>query len=281
MGLIVDSHHHFWDRTMAGYDHGWLEEPGNEKICRNFLPADLEPRIQAAGIDKTVFVQTQHNVEETRWVLSLAEQHDWLAGIVGWVDLASPDCEAQLEEFKDDPYFVGVRHLVQNEPDDFILRDDILRGLSVLEKHDVAYDLLFFVPQLQHAASVARQFPNLRLVIDHLAKPYIKAGAIDGWREDFIAAAQCPNVYCKLSGMVTEADWNDWTPEDLKPYVSTALEHFTPDRCMFGSDWPVCELAATYQQVFDALTECIGGVSDSEREKILGKNAIDFYRLNC
>ncbi len=279
MGLIVDAHHHFWDRSMRGYDHGWLEDPGHEKICRNFLPADLQPLIEQAGVDRTVFVQTQHNVEETRWVLSLAERHEWLAGVVGWVDLASPECEAQLDEFKDHPNFVGVRHLVQNEPNDFIIREDILNGLAVLEKHDVAYDLLFFVPQLQHAATVAQRFPNLRLVIDHLAKPYIKDGTIDGWKEDFIEAARYPNVFCKLSGMVTEADWQNWTAKDLRPYVELALEHFTANRCMFGSDWPVCELAATYQQVFDALIDCIGGVSDSEREKILGLNAINFYRL--
>jgi L-fuconolactonase len=279
MGLVVDAHHHFWDRSMAGYDHSWLEDNGHEKICRNFLPEHLEPLIREAGIDRTVFVQTQHHIEETHWVLSLAEQHEWLAGVVGWVDLASPACEAQIEAFKDHPKFVGVRHLVQGEPDDFIIRDDVLAGLAVLEKHDVAYDLLFFVPQLQHAATVARRFPNLRLVIDHLAKPYIKNGVIDGWKEDFVAAASCPNVHCKLSGMVTEADWQNWAVEDLKPYVDIALEHFTPQRCMFGSDWPVCELAASYQDVFDALTDCIGGVSVHERERILGQNAIDFYRL--
>lgn len=279
MGLIVDAHHHFWDRSMPGYDHGWLEDAGHEKICRNFLPADLQPLIEQAGVDRTVFVQTQHSVEETHWVLSLAEQHEWLAGVVGWVDLASSDCEAQIEELKDHPNFVGVRHLVQNEPNDFIIRDDVLNGLAILERHDVAYDLLFFVPQLQHAATVARRFPDLRLVIDHLAKPYIKNGTIDGWKEDLIEVAKCPNVYCKLSGMVTEADWQNWTVSDLKPYVDLALNHFTPDRCMFGSDWPVCDLAATYQQTFDALIDCIGGVSSSEREKILGQNAIDFYRL--
>lgn len=280
MSLIVDSHHHLWDRSMEGYDHSWLEDDGLEEICRNFMPEDLEPLIQQAGVDRTVFVQTQHSVEETNWVLSLAEQHPWMAGVVGWVDLASDACEQQVEALKNYPKFVGVRHLVQGESDpDYILRDDVQRGLGILEKYDVAYDLLFFVKHLKHAATVAQNFPNLRLVIDHLAKPEIKAGNIDGWREHFIEAAKYPNVFCKLSGMVTEADWENWTVDDLRPYVDLALEQFTPDRCMFGSDWPVSNLASNYQQMFDALISCIGGVSESERGKILGLTAIDFYQL--
>jgi L-fuconolactonase len=278
--MIIDSHQHFWDRSLTQFDHSWQENDGLEKICRSFLPEHLKSLIDAAGVDKTVFVQTQHNVEENRWVLDLAEQHDWIAGIVGWVDLASPDCEEQVLEFKQHPKFVGVRHVVQDEPDDdFLVRKDVLRGLGVLQKHGVPYDLLLFVKHLRHAASIARMFPELRLVIDHLAKPVIKNGEMEGWKEHFVAAAVCPNVWCKLSGMVTEADWGAWRPKDLKPYVNTALEHFGPERCRFGSDWPVCELAASYQEVFDALVECIGGVSAAERANILGQTAIEFYQL--
>ena len=265
---------------MVEFDHTWQENEGLEKICRNFLPEHLKPLIDAAGVDRTVFVQTQHNLDENRWVLSLAEENPWIAGVVGWVDLASPNCEQQVEEFKDNPKFVGVRHIVQDEQDDdFIVGEDVLKGLAVLEKHDVAYDLLFYVKHLKHAATVASKFPNLRLVIDHLAKPVIKHAQTDGWQEHFVEAAKYENVHCKLSGMVTEADWENWKPHDLKPYVETAVEHFGADRCMFGSDWPVCELAASYPQVFDALMDCIGGLSTSEREKILGHNAIEFYRL--
>ena len=281
MSLIVDSHQHFWDRSMSGFDHSWQESESLTKICRNFLPNDLEPNIQQVGVNKTVFVQTQHNVEENRWVLKLAEEHDWIAGMVGWVDLASEQCESQIEEFKDHPKFVGVRHVVQDEPDDdFIIRDDVSRGLGLLEKHDVAYDLLFYVKHLKHAPTVANRFPNLRLVIDHLSKPEIKDGHIDQWAKDLRAAAQCPNVHCKLSGMITEADWEHWKSEDLKPYVEVALEAFGVERCMYGSDWPVCELAGSYRDVFNALTDCIGGLSESEQARILGTNAIDFYRLN-
>jgi L-fuconolactonase len=278
--MIIDSHHHLWDRSLTQFDHSWQENEGLEKICKTFLPEDLKPRIDAAGVDKTVFVQTQHNLEENRWALGLAEQHDWIAGVVGWVDLASSDCESQVEEFVDNPKFVGVRHVVQDEPnDDFIVQDDVLHGLGVLEKYGVPYDLLFYVKHLKHAATVARKFPNLKFVIDHLAKPVIKEEKTEGWIENFAAAANCENVWCKLSGMVTEADWKNWKPHDLKPYVETALENFGTDRCMFGSDWPVCELAASYQQVFDALANCISGVSDTEKAKILGLNAIEFYDL--
>lgn len=279
--MIIDSHHHFWDRSLSQFDNSWQENEGLEKICRTFLPEHLKPMIDAAGVDKTVFVQTQHNVEENRWVLNLAEQHDWIAGVVGWVDLSSPNCESQIEEFKDHPKFVGVRHVVQDEPnDDFIIQNDVFRGLGVLEKHSVPYDLLFFVKHLKHAVTVAKRFPNLKFVIDHLAKPIIKDANTEGWIEHFAAAAKCDNVWCKLSGMVTEADWENWKTDDLKPFVETALEHFGADRCMFGSDWPVCELAASYQQVFDALKNCIGELSDSEKAKILGLNAIEFYGLN-
>jgi len=279
--MIVDSHHHFWDRSLDQFDNSWQESDNLKPICRTYLPEHLKPLIDAAGVDKTVFVQTQHNVEENRWVLGLAEANDWIAGVVGWVDLASPDCESQIEEFKDHPKFAGIRHVVQDEPnDEFIIRDDVMRGLGVLEKHEVPYDLLFYVKHLKHAQTVARKFPNAKFVIDHLAKPVIKEGLTDGWLEHFIAAAKCENVWCKLSGMVTEADWENWNSDDLKPYVETALEYFGAKRCMFGSDWPVCELAASYQEVFDALTHCIGGVSDSERSDILGANAIDFYQLN-
>lgn len=278
--MIIDSHHHFWDRSLSQFDYSWQENAELEKICHSFLPEHLKPQIDAAGVDKTIFVQTQHNLLENDWVLDLAKSHDWIAGIVGWVDLASPDCEAQVERLNDEAKFVGVRHVVQDEADDnFILRDDILRGLKVLEKYGVPYDLLFYVKHLKHAATLAQTFPNLKLVINHLAKPQIKNRQWEGWIENFKLAAQYPNVWCKLSGLATEADWENWKPDDFKIYVDAALEHFGVGRCMFGSDWPVCNLAGTYQEVFDAMTQCIGGVSEPEREKILGLNAADFYSL--
>ncbi|HEY8505020.1 MAG TPA: amidohydrolase family protein, partial [Gemmataceae bacterium] len=249
-------------------------------INRDFLPQDLKPLIDAAGIRRTVFVQTQHTVEENRWALKLAGENDWIAGVVGWVDLAGEKCEEQLLEFKDHPKFVGVRHITQDEPDDdFIVREDVLRGLKVLEKHGVPFDLLFYVKHLRHAATLAEKLPDLPMVIDHLSKPEIKLRRTDNWIDHLRAAARHPNVYCKLSGMITEADWQNWKPADLKPYVQAALECFGPDRCMFGSDWPVCLLAGSYQQVVDALDEALGPISAEERAKIFGGTAIRFYKL--
>jgi len=279
MTLKIDSHQHFWQ--LGRYPYEWLSNEGLEPINRTYLPTDLEPHLDATGIDHSVFVQTQHNTDETRWICSLADDHDFLVGVVGWVDLASEQCEEQLLSLKEHPKFVGVRHVTHDEPDvDFIVRDDVLRGLAVLEKHRVPFDLLFFVEHLHHAKTIAERLPELPLVIDHLAKPHIKDGRNDNWLDNIRAAAALPNVYCKLSGMVTEADWQNWKPADLRPYVDTALELFGPQRCMFGSDWPVCELAGTYEQVHAALTECIAELTDDEQARILGGTAIDFYRLN-
>ena len=279
MTRTVDAHHHLWQLSQP-FDYRWLAAPGMEAIHRDYLPDDLVPHLRAVGVERTVLVQTQHTLDENRWALSLADRHEFIAGIVGWVDLASPDCEAQLLEFKEHPKFVGVRHITQDEPDDdFIIRPDVIRGLNVLERHRVPFDLLFYVKHLRHAATVARQLPDLLLVIDHLAKPRIKERALDDWRPQLEAAAKFPNVFCKLSGMVTEADHQAWTPDDLKPYVQIALDLFGPGRCMFGSDWPVCELAGSYEQVYQALIEALGPLSPSESDDIFGGTASRFYRL--
>ena len=276
----IDSHQHFW-RLDKPFHHRWLDAPALAPIRRDYLPEHLEPLIRAAGVDRTVFVQTQHDTEENRWVLGLAEAHPSLAGVVGWVDLASPDCERQLVEFRHHPKFVGVRHVTQDEPDDdFIVRDDVVRGLKVLERHGVPFDLLLFVKHLRHVPTLARLVPELPMVIDHLAKPAIKAHRLDDWLPDFRAAAACPNVRCKLSGMVTEADWDAWTAADLAPYAHAALDAFGPDRLMFGSDWPVCELAATYQEVVEAAHDALGTLSTSERAAIFGGTAARFYGLD-
>jgi L-fuconolactonase len=276
---VIDAHQHFWQHALP-FDYSWQDAPELSPIRRDYLPDDLAPLLRATGVERTVFVQTQHNVEENRWALGLAEQYPFIAGVVGWVDLASGACEEQLLEFKAHPKFVGVRHITQDEPDEnFIVRDDVLRGLKVLEKHGVPFDLLFFTQHLRHAPTLARALPELPLVIDHLAKPKIKLREIDAWARELRAAAAAPNVHCKLSGMITEADWRAWRPADLKPYVETALEAFGPERCLFGSDWPVCELAGDYGQVHDALLEALGPISPSEREEIFGRSAARFYNL--
>ena len=229
---MIDAHQHFWQLEKP-FDYGWLDNPDLSAIRRNFLPPDLKPHLDATGISKSVFVQTQHDIEENRWVLGMAEEHEWLVGVVGWVDLASESCEENLSEFKDHPKFVGIRHITQDEPDnDFIIRPEILRGLKVLEKHHVPFDLLFYVQHLKHADQLGQELPELPMVIDHLAKPRIKDQSIDDWLPQLKAAAKHENIFCKLSGMITEADWADWKPADLKPYVEAALEHFGPKRCM-------------------------------------------------
>ena len=281
MNQVVDAHHHFWDRQMTQFDHSWQESPGFENICHTFLPEDLKPLLDAAGVSHSVLVQTQHQIEETNWFLELANQNAFIAGVVGWVDLQSEQCEQQLETLKADSKFVGVRHVVQDEPDDnFIVRPKVLEGLKILEKHNVPYDLLFFAKHLKHAPAVADQLPNLKLVIDHISKPDIKSGDLKVWQSELREASLRENVFCKLSGMITEADWQNWKVADLKPYVETALECFGPTRLMFGTDWPVCCLAGSYQQAVDATRECLSELSDDEKRQIFGATATQFYSLN-
>jgi len=277
--MLIDAHQHFWKLDLP-FDYGWLYAERHRAICRDYMPSDLELHLRGAGVERTVFVQTQHNAEETRWALRLAEEYGFIAGVVGWVDLASERCESQLEEFLSHPRFCGVRHIVQDEPDEnFIVRPDVFRGLGVLERHRVPYDLLFYHQHLRHAVTVARAVPGLRLVIDHLSKPRIREGVLEPWRSELRAAAAYPNVYCKLSGMVTEADWSSWTVADLRPYILTAVEAFGPNRCMYGSDWPVCALAAEYGEVWRSLREVLSELSSTESAQIFGGTAAEFYGL--
>jgi L-fuconolactonase len=275
--MKIDAHQHFWQ--FGRFDYSWLDEPALAPIRRDFLPEDLLLHLRANGIDQSVFIQTQHNLDEARWVLGLAERHDFLAGVVGWVDLAGPACEDQVLQMKAHPKFVGVRHITQDEPEDFIVRPDVLRGLGVLEKHGVPFDLLFYARHLRHAPTLAQRLPGLKLVIDHLAKPDIGHRLLDDWGRELEAAARHPNVYCKLSGLITQADWRNWTADDLRPYVQAALDCFGAERCMFGSDWPVCLLAGSYAQVVEALAAALGPVGDPEREQIFGGTAARFYGL--
>jgi L-fuconolactonase len=277
MTLRIDAHQHFWE-LRSPFDHSWMDPPRLAPLRRTFLPDDLAPLIQSVGIDRTVFVQTQHMLAENDWVFELAAQHDFIAGVVGWVDLASSHCEEQIERLKCQPNFVGFRHLAHNEPDhDFIVRDDVVRGLAILQKHGVPFDLLFYIQHLKHVRTLAERLPGLRLVIDHLAKPQIKDGRMEDWLPDFRTAANYPNVFCKLSGLVTEAVWNDWSVADLRPYVQRAMELFGPERCMFGSDWPVCTLAGSYEAVYYALDQAIADFNTDERDAVFGGTAARFY----
>ena len=277
MTTRIDSHQHFWKYDPREY--GWIDERMGA-LKRDFLPADLEPRLRAAGFDACVTVQARQTLEETAWLLELADRNPFVVGVVGWVDLCSPDAPAQLERFAKHPKLVGVRHIVQGEADDrFLLRADFGRGIALLEEFGLAYDILIHPRHLAVAAEFVKRFPRQRFVLDHLAKPEIARGEIRAWTRDVRALAAEPNVHAKLSGLVTEADWKRWTPDELRPYLDVAFACFGPGRLMAGSDWPVCTVAGDYGRVMGVITEYLGERPAAEREAVLGGNARAFWRL--
>jgi L-fuconolactonase len=250
-------------------------------LYRDYLPNDLSPILQHNRITKTVLVQASNSVAESRWLLELANSNSFIAGVVGWVDLMSPDINEQLDELCADPKFNGVRHLVESEPDDdWLVQPAVLEGLQQLAARGLSYDLLVHTRHLKHIPRLAESCPDLSLVIDHLAKPPIASNEIAEWSQAFRPLALFPNINCKLSGLVTEANWNSWQQEDMRPVVDVALESFGPDRMMFGSDYPVCLLAASYDRVLESFQEILKSLSDADRDKIFGQNAEKFYRLN-
>jgi len=275
---MIDAHQHFW--SPAKFTYPWMD-PNDEVLHRDFLPSDLETAMRETGVERTVLVQANHLLDETRWFLDLADENEFIGGVVGWVDLCSHELDATLDELSSRRKLVGIRHITHDEPDDdWQVREDVLRGLAVLERRGYTYDLLFRPKHLRHVPTLARRFPTLRFVIDHIAKPLIAEGTLGTWLDEIRAAAAFENVYCKLSGMITEADWRAWTPDDLRPFVEPVVEAFTPRRLMFGSDWPVCLLAGSYTDVHAALAECLSSLSDSERSTIYGGTAAEFYRLD-
>jgi L-fuconolactonase len=277
---IVDAHHHFWDPARAEYP--WMTDE-LAAIRRRFGPEDLRPLLAANRVDRTILVQTRSSLGETREFLATAAQHDFIAGVVGWVDLVAPDVAQQLASLRAGPggaKLVALRHQVHDERDpEWLGRADVRRGLAAVGEAGLAYDILVRTRELPAALATVRDLPGIRFVIDHIAKPPIASGAIDEWAARLEPLAAYPNVYCKLSGMVTEADWKRWTVRDLAPYASRVLEWFGPGRCVFGSDWPVCLVAASYEQVIDACRQAIGDLSTADRERIFGGNAAELYRL--
>ena len=275
--MRIDAHQHFWS-----YDpntHAWITEEMSV-LQRDFLPPDLKPLLEEYRFDGCVAVQACHTVEEARGLLDLAHRYDFIRGVVGWVDLCARDAEAQLESLAADPKFAGVRHVVQAEPDDrFLLREDFCRGIALLERFDLAYDILVFPRQLPAAIDFVQRFPNQRFVLDHIAKPPIAAGELEPWARLIRALAHNANVCCKLSGMVTEAKWKQWTVQDFRPYLDVVLEAFGPQRLMIGSDWPVCTLSAEYGETMRIVIDFIAGLSQPEQDAILGGNCARFYRL--
>ena len=275
---IIDTHHHLWD--FARYDYGWIEK-GVGTLGKNFLPPDLEATVTPCGVVGTVLVQTIHSFDETRWFCSLANENELIKGVVGWVDLTASDLTDRLDQLTDDTdKLVGIRHVTHDEPDDnWLLRPDVLSGLDTLQARRIPFDLLLRPRHLKHVPALAARFPDLPMVIDHIAKPLIKDQITDGWQQDIARAAEFPNIYCKLSGMITEADHQNWQPQDLKPYIDHCIDVFGFDRLMYGSDWPVCLLAGTYARMLDALQTCIASHSDAEKKKLLAETAVRYYGL--
>ena len=275
--MHIDAHQHFWMYDPAEY--GWIDA-SMSAIRRDFLPADLKPELDNNGFHGSVVVQTRQTLEETRWLLELAAQSPSILGVVGWADLRSPDVRTQLKSLAQNPRLMGIRHIVQSEPDDrFLMQPDFLRGISVLEEFDLAYDILIYTKHLPVTAEFVERFPRQRFVLDHLAKPPIKSARIDSWADVIMRLAEFPNVFCKLSGLVTEADWQHWTPEQIVPFLDAAFEAFGPDRLMIGSDWPVCLVAASYAQTIEVVKTYLLRLNPTSREAVLGGNAQQFWRL--
>ncbi len=275
--MHIDAHQHFWVYDPREFD--WIDD-SMAALRRDFLPAALKPELDRAGFQGCVAVQARQTLEETRWLLELAASSPFILGVVGWVDLRSPEIRSQLQALAGNPKLVGVRHVVQGEPDDrFLMRPEFLRGISALEEFDLAYDILIYTKHLPVAAEFVRQFPRQRFVLDHLAKPPIKSGSLHPWADGIRELASFPNVLCKLSGMVTEADWQGWKPEDMAPYLDVAFECFGPQRLMIGSDWPVCTVAAPYSRAMNVVKDYLARYPAQVQEAVLGENAQRFWKL--
>ncbi len=275
---VIDSHHHFWD--VGKLEYPWMP-PGASVLRRNYLPEHLAPVLKLAGVDKTVIVQAHQSIDETKWLLELAENFEFVAGVVGWVDLTAPDVGHTLDELQANPWFKGVRHIWHDETeDDWLARPKPVNGLREVADRGLAYDFLVRPRHLKYVPAIMDRAPDLRAVVDHIAKPLIAEKVIEPWLEDLREVANIPGMMCKVSGMVTEADMSNWSSDDLAPYVAHVLGMFGYDRIMYGSDWPVCLQAGSYQQVFGAAKKTLSSLTSEESQAAFGKNAARFYKLD-
>jgi L-fuconolactonase len=275
--MKIDTHHHFWKYNNR--DYVWIAA-GMDKLRRDHLPADLLPVMTTTGITATVAVQARQCLEESAWLLQLADEYPFIRAVVGWVDLSSDRVIEQLETLAQHPKFRGVRHVVHDEPDDnFMLRESFLNGLSQLKRFGLTYDLLLFPRHLPIACDVVKRFPDQPFVLDHIAKPPVRAREMEPWASDLKRLAGFANVFCKISGLVTEAKWDSWKAQDFEPYLDVVLSAFGPHRLMIGSDWPVCTLAAEYTSVIKVETDYISRLSANEQHAILEQNPIEFYSI--
>lgn len=274
--MRIDAHHHFWHYTAAEY--GWIDD-AMASIRRDFLPGDLEKEIRPAGIDAVISVQARQTLAETAWLLEMAAAHSWIAGVIGWVPLSEPSWAANLEKLAGRTPLKGVRHVLQAEPEGFFDSPAFNAGLTALPRLNLTYDILIFHRQLPAAIRLVDRHPNQVFVLDHIAKPDIRGGDIETWRENLTELARRPNVLCKLSGVVTEADYHHWSYEQILPYMEAALAAFGPHRLMFGSDWPVCGVATTYGDWVRTVERFAQTLSVEEREALFHRNAVQAYRL--
>ena len=277
--MKIDSHQHFWRYNPAR--DGWITDE-MAVLKHDFLPEQLAQECAANGIDAFVAVQADQSENETNFLLDLAKKSERIAGVVGWVDLLSPRVAERLEHFSHFEKLRGFRHIAQAEKDDrFLARDDFVKGVAQLRQFEFTYDILVYARQLPAAIELVSRLPEQRFVIDHIAKPEIKAKKTEPWATQIREIAQNKNVFCKVSGMVTEADWHNWKSEDFKPYLDVVFEVFSAERLMFGSDWPVCLVAASYRQVKQLIQGYVKGYSQADKDKIFGGNAERFYGLKA
>lgn len=276
--MRIDAHQHFWDLNRFPYP--WMP-PAPSPLRRNFLPEDLQPILERNSFDGSVVVQATTSPGEAPWLLQLAETHRMVLGVVAWVNLTDPQLGNTLDKLQPHPKFKGIRHPVHDEPDDrWLLRPDVLRGLKELERREIPYDLLLRPQHLPVAIELIDHVPSLKMVVDHIAKPLIAKGQMEGWAQNMERIAKAPQIHVKLSGMITEAQPKTWTADHLRPYVQHVWKLFGPDRCMFGSDWPVCLLAGIWKEVLAGLTQALGPIPQAERNKVMGETAGRFYALH-
>ena len=276
MNNRIDAHQHFW--KFDPVRDSWIDET-MQNIQRDFLPEDLLPLLKENQFSGCVAVQANQSEDETNFLVNLAAKNDFIKGVVGWVDLRGVTIEERLNHFSNYKKIRGFRHVVQGEADDFMLRKDFQNGIAALKQFNYTYDILIFHRQLPAAISLANQFPDQPFVIDHIAKPDIKSGDILSWKKGIEEISKAENVWCKISGMVTEANWKTWDADDLKPYLDVIFENFSADKLMFGSDWPVCNVASDYTEVVKTLEDYIAQLSSQGQNKIWHENATSFYKL--
>ena len=274
--MRLDAHQHFWEYDAVTYN--WIDDSMSVLKC-HYLPEQLEPLLTKQQLEGCIAVQADQSERETEFLLALAKSAPFIKAVVGWVDLCAENIESRLEHYAQNPHLKGIRHIVQAEPENFVLKPEFQRGIGFLSQFNLVYDLLIYPSQLDSGIQLVSQFPNQKFVLNHCAKPHIKTQEIKNWKSDIQRLAQAENIYCKVSGLVTEADIKNWKAEDFRPYLEVVFEAFGEDRVIYGSDWPVCLLAAPYKKVYGLMAEYTAAFSSEARRKFFGDNAAKIYNI--